>query len=286
MIRILLYLALAAGAFLAWPTPTRAAESYDNCTGFIDSLPATIGTQGVWCLRKDLSTAMTSGNAIEVVANNVTLDCNDFKIGGLAAGAGSQARGVYTSGRMNITVRNCNVRGFHWGIALSGGAGHLIEDNRLDQNLRIGIYLFSSENNRIRRNAVYDTGGATGFNESTGIFTGVAHADIENNTVAGVFANAANSWAYGIKASAGGTSVRGNQVRGLVASGSGLAYGIYNSNSGRLVVRDNDIHGSGAAGSTGVRCSNSLATARDNVISGFDTAISNCQSAYNTINPL
>jgi hypothetical protein len=148
------------------------------------------------------------------------------------------------------------------------------------------IYLFNHENNRIRHNVVYDTGGATGSNQSIGIYTGVAYADIENNTVSGVFANAANSSAYGMTASAGGTSVRGNQVLGLVVSGSGVAYGIYNNNSGRLIVCDNDVHGRGAAGSIGVRCSSSLATARDNVISGFDTAISSCQSAYSTTNPL
>ncbi|HEY0661599.1 MAG TPA: hypothetical protein VGD21_09825, partial [Lysobacter sp.] len=61
------------------PAPAQAAQSYDNCTGFIDSLPATITTQGTWCLRKDLSTAMSSGNAITIATNNVTIDCNDFK---------------------------------------------------------------------------------------------------------------------------------------------------------------------------------------------------------------
>jgi hypothetical protein len=74
---------------LAWPwivPPAQAAESYDNCSGYIDSVPAVIATQGTWCLRKDLSTAQTSGNAIEIAANNVVIDCNDFKLGGLAAG--------------------------------------------------------------------------------------------------------------------------------------------------------------------------------------------------------
>jgi hypothetical protein len=45
-----------------------------------------IGKQGVWCLRKDQSTANTSGSAITINTNNVTVDCNDFKIGELAAG--------------------------------------------------------------------------------------------------------------------------------------------------------------------------------------------------------
>jgi hypothetical protein len=46
MIRILTCIALATGTWLATPAPAKAAESCDNCTGFVDSLPATIGTQG------------------------------------------------------------------------------------------------------------------------------------------------------------------------------------------------------------------------------------------------
>src|SRR5690348_2627551 len=45
----------------ALPLPARAAQSYDNCTGFIDSVPATVSTQGTWCLRHDANTAITSG---------------------------------------------------------------------------------------------------------------------------------------------------------------------------------------------------------------------------------
>ena len=95
---------VAAG--LASPAST-AAESYDSCTGFIESLPATISTQGVWCLRRNLATAMTSGNAITITVNNVTIDCNDFKIGGLAAGDESKTVGIAADDVLNATVRQC-----------------------------------------------------------------------------------------------------------------------------------------------------------------------------------
>ncbi|HEY0661023.1 MAG TPA: hypothetical protein VGD21_06870 [Lysobacter sp.] len=75
---------LAALVLLVHAVPVQAAESYDNCTGFIETLPATISTQGTWCLKHDVGTAITEGNAVTIAANNVTLDCNDFKIGGLA----------------------------------------------------------------------------------------------------------------------------------------------------------------------------------------------------------
>src|SRR5262245_20959189 len=80
---------LAALLLSLFVLPAVAAESYDACAGFIDTVPTTISTQGVWCLRKDLATAVSNGAAISIEANNVTIDCNGFKLGGLAAGPGS-----------------------------------------------------------------------------------------------------------------------------------------------------------------------------------------------------
>jgi len=191
--------------------PARAAESYDACVGFIDSVPTTISTQGTWCLRKDLSTNITNGYALTVASNNVTIDCNDFKIGGLAAGNDSTSFGIYAAQKQNVAVRHCNIRGFFYGIHLAGGAGHLVEDNRLDDNLYFGIYL-TGENNRVRGNAVYDTGGKTGLSYAHGIY---AHADIIDNTISGLFADRTGGILYGIRAFAAGAQVRDNTVSGF-----------------------------------------------------------------------
>ncbi len=100
VIRHLLVAVLVLGSLCLLPGNVRV-ETYNTCAGFIDSLPATM-----WCLRKDLTTSMTSGRAISIATNNVTIDCNDFKIGGLGAGNASTATGIYTYGRQNITVRH------------------------------------------------------------------------------------------------------------------------------------------------------------------------------------
>src|SRR5688572_12403874 len=114
MIRTHHLAALVLAATACTALPATAAESFDSCDGrFIDSLPAHISTPGVWCLRHDVSTAIGAGAAINIAANNVTLDCNGFRIGGLAAGPGSMASGVYVSGRQNASVRNCGIRGFY-----------------------------------------------------------------------------------------------------------------------------------------------------------------------------
>ena len=84
-----------------------------------------------------MSTAVASGAAITINANNVTLDCNGYKIGGLGAGVGTDAYGVRATDRLNTTVRRCGIRGFHRAIAFDGtnASGGVIEDNRIDNNL-------------------------------------------------------------------------------------------------------------------------------------------------------
>ena len=262
---------LALLAIAASPGAARAAQSYDNCTGFIDAVPATITKQGVWCLRKDLGTNLTSGVAINIATNNVTIDCNDFKVGGLAAGNGSNANGIRAENRQNVTVRHCNVRGFRHGIVLIGGAGHLIEDNRLDNNLTMGIVV-GGENTLVQRNRVYDTGGFPNDGFSTGIF---ARADVIDNVVDGVFATHANASSSGITMHGVGSVARENRVRGLFRAGSGIAYGII-AETGLIVMESNQvisdsaISGYGIFGFGGGGC-------RNNVVARFSNAIVECQ---------
>ena len=118
-----------------------------NCTP-INAVPAVIALPGVYCFTKSLVTSMASGNAIDIQANNVVLDLNGFRLGGLAAGFSTSAVGIYASNRQNIAIRNGTIRGFLIAISLqnpSGGSqGHLVEDIRADQNTWVGIWVEGS----------------------------------------------------------------------------------------------------------------------------------------------
>ena len=246
--------------------PARAAQSYDNCTNFIDAVPAVISTQGTWCLRHDLATAVSSGEAITVAANNVTIECNDFKLGGLAAGVGTSAYGIHSDAG-NTTVRNCRVRGFRIGVFLRGDAS-VAEDNRVESSTRAGI-VTQGDGSIIRRNVVVDIGGAAA--EARGIEAS-GPADIIDNTVAGLAPGSGNASAIGIIVFAGhgsGTVIQGNRVRTLVPSGTGNRFGIYVPNS-PVAVRGNTIVMSGAdASDVGVQCSSTHIIVADNVVVGW-----------------
>jgi hypothetical protein len=277
---MLLSLAVLFGA----ARPAHAAESYDNCTGFIITLPAIISTQGTWCLKQDLTTAIASGDAITISTNNVTIDCNNFKLGGLPAGTGTSAIGIYSLNRQNASVRHCNIRGFYRGIFFNssggGGGGNVIEDNRFDGNTFVGIDS-QGDGSVIRRNHVFDTGGSTVSPNAVYALLAYGSVDVLDNTISGAAVGAgSNGSVYGIYTSGNSNgSVRGNRVRGLVKSGTGAEFAIYNFASDRIALHDNDLAGDATAGGIGLICSSTNARARDNTINGFATAINGCGDA-------
>ena len=171
--------------------------------------------QGVYCFTGDLATAMTSGNAINIETNNVVLDLNGFKLGGLAAGTGTFALGIHANNRQNLTIKNGTIRGFSGGILLqdSGASqGHIVEDIRADQNTLVGIDVRGS-GNIVRNNQVVATGGTTAF---------------------GV-----NVSAVGIRVFGAGPRVLNNDVITTVKQGTGIARGIFlDSVTGGLLVNN------------------------------------------------
>jgi len=220
------------------------AETLD-CTA-ITSLPYGIATQGVYCLTGNLSTSMTSGNAITINANNVTIDLNGFKLGGLGAGDGTQARGIYALQRKNITIKNGIIRGFYYGIRLDGGpapftttSGHVIKDILADQNTRQGIFV-QGLGSTVSHNKVVDTGGSVHFDEAYGIVVMGPGVKVLNNKVSKTTAQGAGS-ARGIYLeSADYGLVQNNTVTDTLKS-TGSSYAVYIARSTGVFVRNNNL---------------------------------------------
>ena len=175
-----------------------------NCT-HVTALPAVITVQGIYCFTGNLSTSMTSGNAIDIQTTNVVLDLNGFKLGGLAAGLGTTTVGIHALSRQNITIKNGTIRGFLEGIFLDTVAlasqGHIVEDIRADQNTSIGIDV-RGLGNIVRNNQLVATGGTTNFGpnaDATGIAVVVGQS----------------------------TRVLNNDVMNVTKQGTGTARGIY-----------------------------------------------------------
>lgn len=274
--------AMLATLLLLSSGTTHAAEGYDNCTGTVASLPATITTQGVWCLKADLSTDIASGAAIRVETNNVTIECNGFRIGGLAAGAGTQAVGIHVPGRLNAVVRGCNVRGFAVGIFAQDGGGHVVEDNRVEASPRIGIEVHGA-GSAVRRNIVTDTGGAPSAAWIPGIGIRVRHgADALDNTVSGVDPGTAGGEAVGIEGMTnGGGTIAGNRIGRMNPADN--SYGVYDT--GGSAVSRNFITGAGNSPGGGIACPGNTTTVSDNIVRGFAVGVwAGCTAVGNVVN--
>jgi hypothetical protein len=242
---------LAGMVLLAWmamPLAARAAESYDNCVGFVDTAPAVITTQGTWCLRGDLATSAVGGAAVTIATNNVTLACNGFAIDGSGAGGKSKAIGVLAQDRTGLVVRGCRIRGFNFGILLNGGSGNVVEHSLAAGHLDTGIFV-SGKGSRVLHNAVYDTGNGP-ESEATGIS---AAGDIVDNTVVHVEAPAgALSYVVGVESLGNDPAeVRNNIVRALsLRGGEGTAVGIEAGIA--AVVADNQVSGDALEATSGI----------------------------------
>ena len=284
----------AVAAMTARDAP--AAEDVDVCTAFIDSLPAVVGAPGYYCLRRDVATPSGSGEAILVTGDDITIDCNGFKIGGLAAGSGTATTGIAAGlGVRGSTVRRCTVRGFRTGISL-WATGALVEDNRLDGNTEYGIVL-QGRYGRVRRNQVFRTGGTTYSANYTPVAIWVGSgSEVADNFVSGVRVHAGAGWPIGIRAWDSFApdyvlgSITGNRITGL-ESASGTRFYAIHTGPGRGVVSGNQLlPGAGPIDAGGVLC-NTLpgtgdALVRQNTLSGFSAPIlSGCVDGGGNVAP-
>lgn len=257
-------LAALAAAFAA-AAPAHAAQSFDACTGTITTLPATLNSGGRYCLVADLATAVTSGTAIDVNANNVTVDCNGFKIGNLAGGAGSNATGILTD-RLNTQVTGCHLRGFKAPFMGVDAHGAQVTGNLFEGGLFYGLYL-SGDATLIRDNRFVDIGGATG-GEAIRVD---GRGEIRGNTIDGVTTGLGA--AKGITGG-GDFMVVDNTVRGLSGANVGDVYGIYFFGATHQVIERNRLQAPDDEGS-GIVCSGN-AIVRDNSVIGYEHPLNNC----------
>lgn len=219
-----------------------------NCTA-ITYVPYEISSQGVYCLTGNLSSPMTSGYLIKISTNNVTIDLNGYKMGGLAAGYATQAVGIESFGRKNITIRNGIIRGFQYGISLEDttyyeNGGHLVEDILADSNTTVGIRV-DGPSTTVRNNRVIATGlGSIDETSSRGIsLHGGAGSQISGNFISNTSAPGASGSAYGavgIRSSKGpGAVFKNNTISTTSSLGSYRSRAMWITFSDPVVVANN-----------------------------------------------
>lgn len=215
-----------------------------TCTP-ITSLPNTITAPGVYCLTSDLATNVTSGKAIEIATDNVVIDLNGHTLGGLGAGPGTNAAGIFGSQLQNITIKNGTISGFRYGIFLNDNSpyttsqGHIVENIRADMNTCLAMHVMG-RGNIIRNNLVVDTGGASVCSSTIGIAADGPGSLIVNNRVYET-KEQGTSLALGVEVYVGNGSVISDNTIGNTALGTGTSYGIYVNGSNNVTVKGNSV---------------------------------------------
>jgi len=186
----------------------------------ITSVPTVITTQGVHCLTQNLTTGITSGSAITVATNNVTVDLNGFT---LEHTGSANVDGIAATGRQNVTVTNGTVRGFRRGITIQSSEGAVIEGVRADQNELSG-FVVGGNGNIVRNNQVVSTGPAPGLPNTIGIdISPGTGTSVVNNDVAKTIPNGGQG--AGIRVSHTNVLVEGNRITqaniGILFQGAG-----------------------------------------------------------------
>jgi len=214
----LLALVLGAGQAHAQKLITQAKVNTGNFTpGDAPGFPLTISARGAYKLTGNLVISSATTTAIEITADNVTLDLNGFGIFGPGV-VGSGGHGIVAV-QSNITVMNGSVRGVGGaGIYLQGNT-HRVEDVYVTSTGYAGIGVGG---NSIVRGSTVILSNASGVSLAAivtlggGFGSSITNNVVSSNTNAGIYASA-------------GTMVTGNTVRSNSGLGlwleSGAGYG-------------------------------------------------------------
>jgi parallel beta-helix repeat protein len=234
------------------PTLARAAA----CTE-VGAIDASLNT-GNYCLSANLVANRTSGEFIQIINNNVVLDCRGYALINTSTSTTGEAVGIRFSGLEHVTIRNCRIiGGFMAGIYAyqNNGSYNLNRDIEITGNTISGAKWYGilayGTDITIRGNTVRDIGGRASF--AMGIRVGGSalagqprfHV-VADNTVANVTSPV--NHAYGIYSNnsdsgrfTGNTIVRTTAVD----TTSYLGQGIRVATGGDNQLADNHIVGSG-----------------------------------------
>jgi parallel beta-helix repeat protein len=215
----------------------------------ITSLPYTISAPGAYILTGSLTYTLTSGSAITVAANDVTINLNGFCLTGPGKTSGTNYGITILPGYCNVEIRNGSVRNFgSIGISTGSSTCDSIRVSGIRANFMGGYGIsLSGENNLVMNCTVGNSGGH-------GIYAG-SYSLVKGNQS---YANTND----GIHTLSGAT-VMGNQTNGN-------AKGIYAQNS--CTITDNTVFNSSSYGITvGSNCTVSRNTSTNNISAGIIT---------------
>ncbi|MDJ0613134.1 MAG: hypothetical protein QNJ29_05615 [Rhizobiaceae bacterium] len=258
-----------------------------DCTE-ITTIPTVINASGIYCLKGNLGTNLAAGNIISIEANNVVIDLNGWRVGGLAGGDGTLATAFASVGRRNITIRNGTIRGFAAAISASGlnTAGHRYENLLIEGATSAGMIIDGAAH-RIENNQFFDIGSSSVLQGASGIISGpqaLSGSHIVGNSFASINETSTSN---GIRLSSGGilNVIKDNTIANVFGPGTNV--GILIGSMADTIIQGNRVMNPGvASGAAGISIGSSARMiCADNIVDGYTTAIVGCNTLSNNITP-
>jgi parallel beta-helix repeat protein len=142
----------------------------------------TVGIMATVTCNQQISASMTvdndltcNGTALNIVANNVALDCQGHTLTGNTTGYGVNITGATSSLRTNVTIKNCNIYNFSEGIHVWYSPKLYVINNTVkysDGNGNNGVSISSSNSSNISFNTIINNyNGVYISNSYNGIIT-------------------------------------------------------------------------------------------------------------------
>jgi hypothetical protein len=144
-----------------------AGFSYVNITSCAND-PVSAGE---WRLNQNI---ITTGDCLRISANDVTLDCRGFNVSG---DGGNGDAGIYTTNNLkNLTIKNCGIYTFQYGIDLGFINDSSIINITANGHKSVAVYLTSS-------NSISIINSTLNYNGNGGSFEGGLELRTSNNNI-------------------------------------------------------------------------------------------------------
>ena len=264
----------AITATVALVLPLLAAEARATPTSYIDS-----------------TTTLTEDHmgGIVVNADNITLDCAGWRVIGT-----DDSDGIVIDGHSGVSVRNCIVEQFMYGIVVRSSSAGLLEHNEVRGNGLSGIDVCcGSVDVVVRQNTMHENGLATGFS-GIDVEFGSSDVVVSGNTSWGnggngfymyqssnlVFDNNvafSNSRGFDLDLEVTDSTLSNNRA----ASNAGDGVSVVISDNNRFIA--NEVIGNGGRGFQVHRSSGNVLRSNDVRGNGADGISLDTESSYNAI---
>jgi hypothetical protein len=89
--------------------------------------------------------SINGSSCFNITSNDVVLDCNGYVITGNSS---ATTNGIFAKNVVNVTIQNCIIKGFSWGINATNTNNSLFQNNNISNSTR-GFVLANANNNLI-----------------------------------------------------------------------------------------------------------------------------------------